>query len=671
MYLPSQHASVHDLPDDQSQLASVLAAAVRDALAHQQADGNFEDPAADDDIGDMGLGVVSLLCLAWQRGTPAGSGLEETEFAGAVRRGVDFFLHERVYRTDNPGEPFYRIRDSGQPYARYMPGTGEHPFGDWPSTVWAMLHAVNILDLGEGLLTDEQYAQVRELAIGYWRWLTETSLFNPQQTANQAIGSIVAALMLGRHLRGCGRAPEGDRLTADALRLYAEEIQARRVSDRGYELPLEHGAGHDQNYVPISLSFLAQAHKVSGQKCFLEDGEQIARHLDARLSARGFDYGGPRYSEQHSGMEGMYGLRYFSSRIRSDIGRYLGDRRVAYYPKAANGAPSGHFAFTSVWFWQDDSQWFRAEESAHRLPLCTPYSVRGKAASVSYTGALTPYLIDAAGTAVIESVTGYQHGIGPVLTYPDGRSVLLTRPLGPLRTRDAVDLEAGLAAKLVTKAVVTREQVMVPAQQLVVCGDERVYLVAVVGRAGLPADASLEFLAGLPYTEAEEERQRKIQTVRRPGGGPFGLGEPGASLPAADSLLAGRMLLRAPGGLRVVNPPPGRTHFNSPETIGLTLEQTAFALADDPRGYGDPDSGWHRVMMTNQVLAAPLDTPASGPVVFALCYGPAGDAPLTVSVDASQDGVTVRTPDFSVFIGGPAGDAHGEPLLRLSAASVR
>lgn len=673
VYLPSQHSSVHELPDDQSQLASVLATAVRDALAHQQADGNFEDPAADDDIGDMGLGVVSLLCLAWRRNTPADSGLAETELISAVRRGVDFFLRERVYRTDNPGEPFYRIRNSGHPYARYMPGTGEHPFGDWPSTVWAMLHAVNVLDLGEGLLTDEQYAQVRELAIGYWRWLTETSLFNPQRTANQAIGSIVGALMLGRHLRGCGRAPEGDRIAADALRLYAEEIQALRISDRGYVLPLEHGAGHDQNYVPISLSFLAQAYKVSGHQCFLDDGEQIARHLDARLSARGFDYGGPRYSEQHSGMEGMYGLRYFSSRIRSDLGRYLGDRRVAYYPKAANGAPSGHFAFTSVWFWLDDSEWFRADdsESAHPLPLCTPYSVRGRAASVSYTADLTPYLIDAAGTAVIESVTGYQHGIGPVLTYPDGRSVLLTRPLGPLRTRDAVDVQTGFAAKLVTKAVVTREQVMVAAQQLVVCDDKRVYLIAVVGRAGLPSDSSLEFLAGLPYTEAEEKRQRKILTVSQPGGDPFSLGEPGASLTVADSLLAGRMLLRASGGLRVVNPPPGHTCFNSPETIGLTLEQTAFALADDPRGYGDPDSGWQRVTMTNQVLAAPLDTPASGPAVFALSYGPADDAPLAVSVDPSQDGVTVRTPDFSVFIGDPAGDAHGEPLLRLSAASAR
>ena len=661
VYLPSQHAAVHDLPVDADSLRTVLDGAVAAAMLHQQPDGNFEDPAADDDIGDMSLGVTSLLCLAWHRGDRRDAALVH-----AVRRSMDYFLAHRVFRTDNPGEPFLRIRNSGEPYARYVPATGEHPFGDWPSTVWAMLHAVNVLELGHGLLTEAQYAELTGTAVGYWRWLTQVSLFNPQQTANQAIGAVAGGLMLGRHLRSVHRAEEGERIAGEAMALYAEVIRPARVPDRGFLLPLEHGAGHDQNYVPISLTFLAQAYRVSGEQCFLDDGEQIARHLECRLSARGFDFGGPRYSEQHCGAEGMLGLRFFSQHIRADLGRYLGDRRVSYYPLAATGAPSGHFAFASVWLWQDDGEWYRGAETPHH----TPYSLRHGKASVSLTEDLTPYQLDAGGTVVIESITDHQHGIGPVVRYADGRSLLLTRPLGPMRGRDTS--VAGLAAKLVTKALVTRDQVMLSVQQLYVSDGERIHVVAVLDRTALPADAELAFLAGLPYVEAEGEKQRKILAVSEPGGAPFDLGRPGAVLAAgAGSLLAGGLAVTAAAGLRVVNPPEGRTHFNSPETIGLTQEQLAFALADDPRGYGNPDSGWRRVTQTNQVLVHPLGQDAPpGLAVFALSYGPAEDADggsFRATAESVEQGVLVRTPRFTALIGHPAGDEHGEPVLQLTA----
>lgn len=642
--LPSQHASSHDLPDDPAHLDAVLATAAADALAAQQPDGNFEDPAADDDVGDMGLGVISLLCLARQRGMPGDPAVTD-----AVRRGLDFFLAHRVFRRDNPGEPFLRVRDSGLPYARYMPGDGEHPFGDWPSTVWAMLHAVNVLELGEGLLTGDQYAEVTELALGYWRWLTEASMFNPQQTGNQALGAIVAGLMLGRHLGSVSRDREGKRVTTAAMRLYTDVIRPSRVTDRSFALPAEHGAGHDQNYLPISLSFLAQAHRVTADRLFLDDGAEIARHLDCRLSARGFDYGGPRYSEQHCGAEGLLGLRYFGAHLATDLGRYLGDRRVAYYPAARTGAPSGHFAFTTVWLYQDDSKWHRTPS----FPAVTPYSLRHRAASVSLTGSHTPYLIDAGRAVVIEAVVAGQHGIGPVL-----ERTLLTRPLGPLRVRDARD--GDVAARLVTKAVVTREQVLLSVQQLFVAEEQRMTLFAVVPAAGC------EFLAGLPYVEETEAGQRKIVTVTSPGGEPFDLSEPGAVLHTDGTLLAGSLAVTSGASLRVANPPAGRTSFNSPETIGLTQEQLAFSLADDPRGYGNPDAGWHRVTDTNHVLAGPLPSSPPGSSVFAVRYGPQGDVPFTVEVRETTDGLLIETPEYSLVVGDPAGDAAGDPILRLS-----
>ena len=655
IHLPSQHASVHDLPLDPATRKQVLAEIVAAALALQQANGNFEDPAADDDIGDMSLGVISLLCLAWQRGDR-----RDDELVAAARRGADHFFAERVYRTDNPGEPFLRRRDTGLPYARYMPGEGEHPFGDWPSTVWALLHAVNIIELDEGLLTPEQHAQVVELAVGYWHWLTEASMFNPQQTANQAIGAIAAAYMLARLLRPLGRGDEADQIAADALRLYRDEIHADRVVDRGFSLPTEHGAGHDQNYVPISLTFLAKAYEESGEEIFVEDGEQIARHLDTRLSARGFDFGGPRYSEQHCGFEGMFGLKYFSRRIGADLGRYLGDRRASYHWPARNGGPSGHFAFTTVWLLSDETDWFRHADAS---PRQTTYSVRSGRTSVTLNDKLTPYVVDAADAAVIESVADYQHGIGPVLTYPDGRRMLLTRPLGPMRSLDASVGE--LSAKLVTKAVVTRDQVMVSVQQLVVCDGERVHLVSVLDRSGIPDDVSLEFLAGLPYVESVDSRQRKILSVAGPES--FPLSAPNATLSTSGTITAGRLAIRSGAALRVVNPPDGPTYFNSPSTIELTQERLAFSLAADPRGYGDPDSGWKRVAGTNLVLTDALPGLPAGLAVFAVSYGPAADSgPYSVTAEAGSDGVQISTSYFSALIGHPSGDEHGEPILALT-----
>lgn len=649
VYLPSQHASVHDLPDDGEELRMVLARAVSAVIGRQRPDGNLEDPSAADDIGDMALGVVSLLCLAWHRGDR-----RDPELVDAARRGLDFVLAERVFRTDNPGEPFLHVRDSGLPYARYVLEAGEHPFGDWPSTVWALLHAVNVLEFGREVITEAQWTALADVATGFWRWLTEASMFNPQQTANQAIGAVVAGLTLGRLL--------SEKSIVDvAMYLYHSEVRARRVVDRELRLPVEHGAGHDQNYLPISLTFLARAYQVSGEQCFLDDGDEVARHLETRLSARGFDYGGPRYSEQHCGCEGMLGLRFFSGRIRAELGRYLGDRRVVYYCASTPGLPSGHFAFATVWFFLDDHRWYRAPVEA---PVHTRFSLRHGRASVSLTGQLTPYLIDAGATAVIESVVDHQHGIGPLVRYADGRRTLLTRPLGPVRVRDADG--AGLGAKLVTKAVVTWDQVMLSVQQLYVTDGERLHLVAVLDRRALPHSAELTFLAGLPYASAEGERQRRILTVGEPDGSTFDLAEPWRALTTEGTLLAGGLALSAAAGLRVENPPDGPAYFNNPRTAGMTQEQLAFWLGDDPRGYGNPDAGWRRVIATNHVLADPVVDAPHGRAVFALCYGPEPVA-LEVSVEETSEGVRVRTPFFMAVVGHPAGDVGGEPVLRIGA----
>jgi hypothetical protein len=88
----------------------------------------------------------------------------------------------------------------GLPYVRYVLAAGAHPIGDSPSTVWALLQAVNILDLADGLVDDEQRAELFEVGRGCWRWLTQATLFDPREAGNQAIGCVVGGLMPARHL---------------------------------------------------------------------------------------------------------------------------------------------------------------------------------------------------------------------------------------------------------------------------------------------------------------------------------------------------------------------------------------------------------------------------------------------------------------------------------------
>ncbi len=193
------------------------------------AEGNLEHPDCLDDIGDTSLGITALLALAWQR-------TKDPRLPKAVRRSLAFHLRERVYTDDNPGYPNLKTRNSGLPYARYTLEAGAHPIGDWPSTVWALLQAVNVLDAADGLdglIDDRQRAELLGVTHGYWRWLTEATFFNPQEAGNQAIGCVVGGLMLARHLPP----REGESVRSRAIALYVDEIHAHRVRDRGPSCP--------------------------------------------------------------------------------------------------------------------------------------------------------------------------------------------------------------------------------------------------------------------------------------------------------------------------------------------------------------------------------------------------------------------------------------------------
>ncbi|MEU2423308.1 hypothetical protein ABZ619_20175 [Streptomyces sp. NPDC007851] len=603
MHLPRQLGPLHDLPDTPEAYDAVLADVTEQALARLTAEGNLEHPDADDDIGDTSLGVTSLLALAWQR-------TRDSRLPAAVHRSLAFHLRERVYTEDNPGYPNLRVRDSGLPYARYVLAAGAHPIGDWPSTVWALLQAVDLLDLSDGLVDDGQRTELLELARGYWRWLTEATFFNPQEAGNQAIGCVVGGLMLARQLPPA----DGEAVRARALALYTEKIRAHRVLDRGALLPPEHGGAYDNNYGPISLSFLAQAHRVSGAEMFAEDGDALARYIDARLPNGGFDNGGPRYSEQHSAFESVLGLRYFGARIGSDLGRYRGDTNWGRHAVGADGGVDGHFAWMLVWQIQDTTPW-------HRTPSTAParHRLRAGTVSVAFDSRMTPALIEAAGSYLLPAAVNRQHGFGPVL---DG--FVYCRPMGEVRVRDVT--ADGLTAKLVTKPVVGRDHVLRHVRSLYVTDGSVLWVTVAVERL----DGTPYLLAGLPYAADDGDRVRRTAAAE----------------------------VAAAGALRLTHPErQGAEHFDA--RAELTQEQAAFALAADPRGYGNPDEGWRHLVSSSAYEAEPAPGAPKHLHVFAVRYGPGGDFTPTFEGD-----LTVRTEAFTAVVGPE--DAHGDPGLVLT-----
>ncbi|CAM5269312.1 hypothetical protein [Streptomyces coeruleorubidus] len=106
-------------------------------------------------------------------------------------------------------------------------------------------------------------------------------------------------------------------------------------------------------------------------------------------------------------------------------------------------------------------------------------------------------------------------------------------------------------------------------------------------------------------------------------------------------------------------------HPDCVDDIGDTSEQAAFALALDPRGYGNPDEGWRHLVASSALEAEPAPGAPEDLHVFAVRYGP-GDEEFTPAFESEGTALTVRTEAFTAVIGEAAGDANAEPELTLS-----
>jgi hypothetical protein len=274
-----------------------------------------------------------------------------------------------------------------------------------------------------------------------------------------------------------------------------------------------------------------------------------------------------------------------------------------------------------VWQIQDTTRW-------HRAPSTAParHQLRAGSVSVAFDTRMTPSLVEAAGTYYLPAAVNRQHGFGPVT---DG--FLLCRPMGEVRVRDVV--AEGLRAKLVTTPVVGRDHVLRHVQSLYVTDGTALWTTVAVER--LPGTPYL--LAGLPYAADDGDRVRRTAEPR----------------------------MTSAGDLRLTHPAPDDPHHFDARTP-VTQEQAAFALAADPRGYGNPDEGWRHLVASTALEAEPAPGAPEDLHVFAVRYGPGAD-PFTPVFERVGTALRVRTEAFTALIGEAAGDAHGEPELTLSA----
>jgi hypothetical protein len=101
----------------------------------------------------------------------------------------------------------------------------------------------------------------------------------------------------------------------------------------------------------------------------------------------------------------------------------------------------------------------------------------------------------------------------------------------------------------------------------------------------------------------------------------------------------------------------GVEHFDARSEA--TQEEAAFALAADPRGYGNPDEGRRHLVTSTALEADPAPGSPDELHLFAVLYDSPGP------FEHGPAGLTIHTEAFTALIGNPAGDARGEPALEL------
>ncbi len=625
---------LEDIPSTASAYQSALNGAVTLAIANQQSGGSFEVAGKINDVGDNSLGVSSLLALEFQQSSGTNTSLV-TPFLNSI----SWFLANRVYTTDDVGDlNFLAVKNSGKPYAKYTPSVtatvpDKNENGDWPTTDWALLDVGNILQYGDGLLTAADRTSLINLGLGYWSWLTSSAKFDPQGADNQAIASVLGALQLSAQMKRLGMTTQAATLSTAAMKVYTAQIQPLEETDRGYTFYPEHAAGFDQNYGAITLTFLTRAWNLTKVKTFYNDGLAMATYLNERLSARGFDYGGPRHEEDHPGFEAAYGLCSYSNALGDDLGRYLGNASIPY-TSVTNHVTDGHFAFAAVWEMGSPCAW-----NTTSAPVNNAYKMRSAATSVVLSSTGSPYLVTAGGDDVLDAAAKGTQSIG--LAYGSSTApTFLTQLSGSSITKKNSTVD-GTTVKIVKEVFQGAAGAKVSTETAYILDGTAVRVITLFNTTNVASTTTFSYVAGLPYLttdpqpgpapDAQQEKILSLQGIA--GGSTLSFGTDGGTLADSAGVLAGPMSITSPSGVTVTNPTTAALNdFSDSATLGLTLEQYSASLNG-----GNEILGWQSTQQTNllQAPATKVTSSTKNLQTTQVTYGPSGVAATTAMTQAT------------------------------------
>lgn len=478
-----------------------IESAVKRALKEQKDSGSFEQDPNAPDIGDNNIGVVSL--LAFYNHETGGS----EEIREAAVKGLEFWLKERVRRQDPRDTRYITKRNSGEAYTPYMIN-GDRAAGDFPTTAWSLLNTCHVLFYADFLESD-LYNELLETACSLWRWLTEVSVWDPQNTQNQAIGAIVGGLKLSE-------LTNDPSIKEKAIQIYETKIRPERVLDRGYMIFHEHG-GFDAHYSSMSLHFVAEAYLHSGYKPFLDDGIEMAKYIDMRMSQNGYDYGGTRWDEagRNDADAFFVGFSLFDPYVDGDMGRYL----VGYRgPDTLPAERLGHYSMGLI-----PSYVHFKEGSGGKDVFVDEYAMRKGRTSITFSNDHLPYLISVGNVDFLESVIDGVHGNG--FYYGRGNSRL---PAFSVKSTKHETLNFdGILARRVVQEVDSATQLQIGARTMVVgSGDdittrslyvldgEELYVLGMAGFNKTTKADSVAWMIGLPYLYMKEGEGWKVTTVK-------------------------------------------------------------------------------------------------------------------------------------------------------------
>ncbi|NEW05012.1 hypothetical protein GK047_03130 [Paenibacillus sp. SYP-B3998] len=393
-------------------------------------DAELVAPRQGGDMTDNTIGGAALLTYWWNQ-----NGKSDADVQKAAQKAIDFYINKRTYTIDNPDTTYLRTLNSGGYYNRFYIDGESDAIGDYPTTAWALNSIGQILKYGAEsgqpqLLTAQQKTTLEAIARSLWRWLTRTSIYNPQNADNQAIGTVVGGLTLGKVLNDTA-------LQNEAIAYYNTGVAGTnnpvndpgnggafggvrndRIAVNGHMI-FDEKEKFDAHYGFYALSFLSDLYLLVNDKTsnFYLDGVEMAKYIDERLSENGWLYFGSRHDES-DGDEGnitFYGNNVFSHETGYDLGRLLAVR-VNFADSSYTPEVIGHRAHSNIEMHDHFKSWSGSKPSFNN-----EYSLSKNNVSVYFNKAganlATPQAISVQGTAFTEGAVAGSRGEG--LYYKD------------------------------------------------------------------------------------------------------------------------------------------------------------------------------------------------------------------------------------------------------------